>query len=196
MQTEIEAKFLNADHNTLRLKLKQVGAELIQPRRLMRRKNYDFANMRLGKKHRGWVRLRDEGDKTTLSYKQLNDSLHGTQEVNLTVESFDKSDALLAAIGLGVKQSQETKRESWKLGKVEIELDEWPWIKPFAEIEGPDETTVRQVAAKLGLDWPSALHGSVEVAYQAEYDITDDDIYAVADMKFDDPAPKNWRRHK
>lgn len=194
MQTEIEAKFLSVDHDALRRKLKQAGAELVQPKRLMRRNNYDYADGRL-QKIGGWVRVRDEGHKVTLSYKQLNDrSLHGTEEVNLAVDSFEQAGAFLTAIGLEIKNHQESKRESWKIGDVEIELDEWPWIRPFAEIEGPDESSVREVAKKLRLDWSSALHGSVEVAYQAEYDVTDEEIYAVAKMRFDDPPPKTWKR--
>jgi adenylate cyclase class 2 len=72
MQTEIEAKFLNVDHSTIRKKLKKVGAVRIQSVRLMRRKNFDFKDLSLEKEKSGWVRVRDEGDKVTLSYKQLN----------------------------------------------------------------------------------------------------------------------------
>lgn len=194
MQTEIEAKFLDVDHDALRGKLKQVGAEMVQPKLLMRRNNYDFADGRL-QKVSGWARVRNEGNKITLSYKQLNDrSLHGTKEVNLTVDSFERADAFLTSIGLEMTSHQETKRESWRLGDVEIELDEWPWIKPLAEIEGPDEASIREVAGKLGLDWDNALHGSVEVAYQAEYDVTDDDIWAVTQIKFGSPPPKSWKK--
>lgn len=194
MQTEIEAKFLNVDHDALRRKLEQVGAELVQPKRLMRRNNYDYADGRLQKTN-GWVRVRDEGGKVTLSYKQMNDrSLHGMQEIDLVIDSFERAEAFLTAIGLEIKSHQESKRESWKLGDVEVELDEWPWIKPFAEIEGPDEASVREVAKRLGLDWSGALHGSVEVAYQAEYDVTDDEIYAVTQAQFDNPPPKTWKK--
>lgn len=194
MQTEIEAKFLDVDHAALRRALKQAGAQLVHPLRLMRRKNYDYADNRLGEKH-GWVRVRDEGNKITLSYKQQNErSLHGMQEINLTVDSFDVADAFLAVLGLEAKHYQETKRESWRLGEVEIELDQWPWIRPFVEIEGPDEASVRAAAEKLGLAWDKALHGSVEVAYQAEYDVSNEDIHGVARLEFGSPVPKIWRR--
>lgn len=176
MQTEIEAKFLDVDHDLLRAKLKQLGATCEQPMRLMRRKNYDYPDSRL-EKIGGWVRVRDEGDKVTLSYKQLNDrTLHGTQEVSLIVNSFGDSCKLLEAIGLVEKTYQETKRESWSLDGMQVELDEWPWVKPFVEIEGPDESSLRNLADQLGLDWSQAVHGSVEIAYQAEYDATEHEI--------------------
>lgn len=190
MKPEIEAKFLDVGHNELRVKLKELGAECVQPMRLMKRKNYDFSDGRL-RKVGGWVRLRDEGGKITLSYKQLNDrTLLGTHEVSVEVGDFASADAFLAAIGLQVKTYQETKRESWRLGTLEIELDEWPWAKPFVEIEGPDETSVKDLAAKLGLDWDTVCHGSAEIVYRAEYDITDEEFNNIPILTFDQPMPE------
>jgi adenylate cyclase class 2 len=176
MQTEIEAKFLDIDHVAMRMRLQVAGAKLVHPSCLMKRRNYDFADMRL-EKIGGWVRLRDEGDKITLSYKQLNDrTLHGTKEVSVVVDDFAAAHDFLEAIGVEQNAYQETKRESWLLDGVQIELDEWPWIAPFLEIEGPSENAVRDAAAKLELDWQKAVHGSVEVAYQAEYDVSEAEI--------------------
>lgn len=177
MQTEIEAKFLDVDHNYFRTKLKELGAICDQPLRLMRRKNFDYVDNRLEKEFTGWVRVRDEGDKITLAYKQLNDrSMHGTKEISIVVSSFDDTCKLLESIGLEAKSYQETKRESWKLNDVEIELDEWPWIPPFMEIEAPGEDKLRETANKLGLQIDKAVHGSVEIAYQAVYDVTDEEV--------------------
>lgn len=191
MKPEIEAKFLDVDHEGLRAKLKAIGAECVQPQRLMKRKNYDFPDGRLNKVG-GWARLRDEAGKITLAYKQLNDrTLHGTHEVSLGVDSFEAADAFLQAIGLAEMSYQETKRESWRLGELEIELDEWPWIKPFAEIEGPSEAGLKKLAEQLGLDWAKTCHGSVEVAYQAEYDTTEQEIDDIPVITFDKPLP-DW----
>lgn len=195
MQTEIEAKFLNINHDTFRKKLESIGATCVVPMRLMRRKNFDYADRRLEKEFTGWVRVRDEGDKVTLAYKQLNDrSLHGTKEVSVTVNDFDDTCQLLESIGL-VKQSyQETRRESWMLGDIEIELDEWPWIPPFVEIEAPDENSLRDIAAKLELDMNVAVHGSVEIAYQAVYDVTDEDVDHWDEILFTDVP--DWLEEK
>lgn len=176
MDTEIEAKWLKVDHNEIRDKLKEAGAQLVKAERLMRRKNYDFSDQRLFKIG-GWVRVRDEGDKITLSYKQLNDrTLHGTKEVSVVVNDFEKACKFVESIGLVPKAYQETRRESWKLDGAEVELDTWPWIPSFVEIEAKDEDALRQVAKKLGLEWNKAVHGSVENAYQAVYDVTEDEI--------------------
>ncbi|HEX8226842.1 MAG TPA: class IV adenylate cyclase [Candidatus Saccharimonadales bacterium] len=191
MKPEIEVKFLSADHDSLRQKLSDAGAVCVQPMRLMKRKTFDFPDDRLRIDRNGWARIRDEGDKITMSYKQLNDrSLHGTHEVNLIIDSFESGDAFLCELGLIQKSYIETKRESWHLEDFEIELDVWPWAKPYIEIEGPDETTLRQLADRLGLDWSSSCFGSVEIVYQAEYDITEDEFNDIPVVTFDTAPPE------
>lgn len=185
MQTEIEAKFLDVDHDALRAKLRALGAVCEQPMRTMFRKGFDFPDRRLRKEKNGWVRIRNEGDKVTMSYKQLDDrGVHGTKEVCLTIDSFEQAEVFLRAIGLAPEVSQETRRESWRLGHIEIELDEWPWTKPYAEIEAHSEQELRDVAEKLGLDWNKVLHGSVEVVYTAEYDVTEDEVNSWPEVSF------------
>ena len=184
MQTEVEAKFLNVNYEEIRAKLKKLGAVCEQPMRLMIRNNFDYPDRRL-EKVGGWIRIRDESGKITLSYKQLNDrTLHGTKEVNLVVDDFQKATDFLKAIGLRLDNYQETKRESWRLDEVEVELDEWPWIKPFVELEGHSEEDIKKVAEKLNLDWSRAIHGSVENAYQAEYNVTEAEVDSIAEIKF------------
>jgi adenylate cyclase class 2 len=190
MQPEIEVKFLNVNHDELRARLTTIGAAQVQPFRLMRRKNFDFPDNRLTHDKHGWVRIRDEGDKVTMSYKQLNDrTLYGTQEVNVVVDSFEKAEDFLGRLGLEQKSYQETKRESWRLDNFQIELDEWPWVAPYIEIEGPDEASLRQLAQQLGLDWEQACYGSVEVVYQAQYDVTDDEFDAIRLVTFETQLP-------
>ncbi len=186
MDTEIEAKWLNINHDEMRELLKAHGAELIQPERFMTRRVYDHEDHRLEKKG-GWVRVRNEGDKITLSYKQLNDrTLHGTKEVTVTVDDFDRTCSFLESIGLKSYSFQETKRESWELDGTEVELDTWPWIPPYVEIEAKSEEKLRVVANKLGLDFSNALHGSVEVAYQAVYDVTEQEVDGWDEITFID----------
>ncbi len=176
MDTEIEATFTNIDTGDVRDRLVEIGAKQISKERILRRKNYDYADNRL-QKIGGWVRLRDEGDKVTLSYKQLNDrTLHGMKEVSFTVEDFEKPALFLTSIGFVQKSYQETKRESWMIDGVEVEIDEWPWIPPFIEIEGKSEEVVQLVAERLGFEWINAQHGSVETIYQENYNVTEEEV--------------------
>ena len=192
MKPEIEAKFLDVDHDALRAKLTEIGAKCVHPMRIMKRKGYDFPDGRLRQEKNGWVRVRDEGDKVTMSYKQLNNrELDGTHEAQLTIDNFDAACDFLEALGLVHNVYQVTKRESWRLGDFEIELDVWPWVKPYIEMEGPDEAGLKDMAAKLGLDWGKVCHGSVEIVYRDEYDVTDADINGIPRITFEDTIP-DW----
>jgi adenylate cyclase class 2 len=184
MQTEIEAKWLSIDITEMRKNLITAGAILKAPERLMVRSVFDYADKRL-EKIGGWVRVRDEGDKVTLSYKQLKDrTLYGTKEITVTVDDFKNTCAFLTSIGLVQYSFQETKRESWKINDTEIELDTWPWIPSFIEIEAKDEGSLRETAKLLGLDFAHAMHGSVETAYQAVYDVSEEEIDNWPEIRF------------
>ena len=76
------------------------------------------------------------------------------------------------------------------MGGVEVTIDTWPWIPTFVEIEGASETKLRDAADKLGLDWSKAMHGSVETAYQAYYQVSEDDVNGWESMTFS-PVP-SW----
>ena len=190
METEIEAKFPDIDADALRLMLKEKGAILEHPEVSMRRKNFDYSDRRL-EKMGGWIRVRDEGNKVTLSYKQLNDrTLHGTKEINVVVDDFDKVCKFMEAIGMAAKAYQETKREKWNYKGVEVTIDTWPWVPTFVELEGPTEELVKSVASNLGFDWNTAMHGSVETIYQMHYDFTEQEIDSWESITF--IAPPIW----
>jgi len=185
METELEAKFLDIDKEALRKKLKEVGAKLIYPERLMKRNVFDYPDERL-EKEGAWIRVRDEGDnKITLSYKRLVDrTLQGTKEITLDVANFDTMTSFLLAIGLKQDAYQETKREKWELDGSEITIDTWPWIPTFVEIESPTEKGLMNIAKDLGFDWSQAMHGSVETAYQKYYDVTEQEVDAWESITF------------
>ena len=172
----MEAKFLDIDMDNLRNKLIILNAKLIHPEVFMKRKTFDYSDNKL-RKVGGWVRVRDEYDKITLSYKQLNDrTLHGTKETSVEVNDFEKTCQLLLDMGFIQKSYQETRREKWILDGNEITIDTWPWIPSFIEIEGNTEKSLRNVIKKLGLKIEEAMHGSVETVYQKHFDVTEDEI--------------------
>ena len=184
METEIEVKFTDIDPAELRQKLNRLGGELVHEEILMKREVLDFPDLTLYQVG-GWVRVRDEGDKITLSYKQVDDrTLHGTKEVSVIVDDFEETRKLLRCLGLVPKSFQETRREKWLLNKCEITIDTWPWIPTFVEIEGPSEGLVREASSMLGFDWKEAMHGSVEPVYQQHFDVTEDEINAWTEIKF------------
>ncbi len=194
MKTEIEAKWLDIAAPGVRVRLRELGAALVYPERLMRRYAFDYPQGTM-RNRGGWARVRDEGDRVTMSYKQLNDrGLHGTHETTLVVDSFEHAKEFLEDLGLVVKSYQETKRELWRLADAEITIDTWPWIPTFVEIEAPEESTLWEVAAKLELPKEAALHGSVEIVYQRYYDVTEEDVDSWSEITFT-PVP-GWLEQK
>jgi len=176
MKTEIEGKFLDVSKRELRKRLQDLKARLVHKEMLMRRINYDYADGRL-QKVGGWIRIRDEGDKVTLAYKQLNDrTIHGTKEVSVIVNNFEDVCRFLEAIGLKKKSYQETKREKWLLYDIEITIDTWPWVPAFVELEGGNEMQLKKVAKMLNFDWSKVMHGSVETVYQKYFNFTEEEI--------------------
>lgn len=189
MQTEIEVKFTNVDHDDVRSKLKQLGAKLIHPMRLMRRVTIDTDEM---KQRDAFVRIRDQGDKTTITYKQFDElSLTGAKEIEVQVDDFENAIKLFAAAGLGHGSFQESKRETWSAGDVDIELDEWPWLAPYIELEGTSEEAIKQLATQLGFDWGHAVFGDVMAAYRVQYPHLSekDTVGNIAEVRFGHPPP-------
>jgi adenylate cyclase class 2 len=192
MNTEIEAKFINVNHDEIRDKLKEFGAVLEQPKRLMRRVVIHTPEMTT---KNAFLRVRDEGYRTTITYKQFDgDTVDGAKEHEVEVSSFDEAINILSASGLAYDTYQESKRENWRLGDVEIMLDEWPWLNPYIEIEGKSEQAIQEVAQLLGFEWSDAVFGGVANVYKKQYPYIGDEGNRIINqewptIKFNDPAP-------
>ncbi len=188
MKTEIEVKFLDVDFEAIRSKLTALGGVCEQPMRMMRRALIETPAMR---EREGFIRVRDEGDKTTLTYKQFHEqSLTGAREHEVVISDFDTALAIFAEASLEYHTFQESKRETWRLGDVEIVLDEWPWINPYIEVEGGTEQAVTETAEKLGFDWDDAVFGSVDVIYRKVYpQMTNRGVIDIKEVRFGDPVP-------
>jgi adenylate cyclase class 2 len=188
MQTEYEATFTNIDKQTVRERLTDAGATLVRPEFLQRRIPFHLPP---GKRSPdAWARVRDEGDKITLSYKQITgDNIQDQKEICLVVDDFEAAVELLKNIGCEAKSYQETKRELWRLDGVDITIDEWPFLEPFVEVEGPDEASVRSVSEKIGFDYNNALFCAVGKLYYMKYGIHPDNINTAEKIIFDMENP-------
>ena len=181
MKAEIEAKFLNVDKENIRKLLKNIGAELVAPERLMDRAVFD------GKRKSEYYRVRNEGSQITMSFKREEKrSIEGMKEICLTVDNYNNAVEFLTSLAGKPKALQETYRESWVKDGVEIDIDTWPWIPSFIEIEGKSAEAVEGIADKLGLKMVDAKYGSVGIAYRQVFDVTDEDINGMPEIKFTD----------
>ncbi len=163
---EFEIKFLEVDVLELEKKLIAIGAKKIGET-FSRVENFDFPDFRL-KKINGWVRLRTEFDKTTLTYKERQGVTsddgstkdHGMKELEVVVGDFNTTKNLLFAIGLIVKFEQERKRIRWIKDDIEFDIDTWPLVPTYLEIEGPSMEKLKEISEELGLDWEKHFIGS------------------------------------
>lgn len=198
MQQEIEAKFLDQNHEEIRERLRALGAKQEVPMKLVRRTVFDYPDRRL-KKRGAWIRLREELDgRIELMLKTVKADVIGeTFEQPVTVTSYEAAQQFLVAIGLEVKAEEESRRELWRHGTVEVMLDEWPWVKPYIEIEALNKNTVKEFSQKLGLHWPDAQFGSVTSVYQNEYGITREEFTALElTISFNIPVPEALKNFK
>ena len=178
---EIEAKFLDVDVLRLKQKLESNGAQFIGSFDY-KRKSYDFEGLLLAKSRHGWVRLRDEGERVTLAYKQrlgvkTNDgsiSDLGMKEIEVVVSDFNLTDQFLKSIGLIEKFYEENKRERYIFDEVEIDIDTWPMIPTYVEFEGSSWEHVKKVAEKLGFNWEEHLRCTTMQIYR-KYGIEEND---------------------
>ena len=176
MQTEFEATFMIDSKEQIRNILKNCDAKLIKKEFLQRRVVFNLP--RGHEIEHGWLRVRDEKDKITLSLKVVhnNTGIENQKELQLNIDNFDSAVELLLLIGCEKKSYQENLRELWIIDSVEITIDEWPFMEPYIEIEGPTEDIVKKVTSKLGFDYSKAYFGSIDGMYAKKYSITEDRV--------------------
>jgi adenylate cyclase, class 2 len=154
---EIELKFIDIDTGEIERKLVELGAEKVGDFHY-KRIVFDYPDFRLDKEA-AWVRLRDEGDKITLTFKQrmgenLRDKLSGDDgmyEREVIVSDFEATREILLKMGLIEKMYQENKRTRYILDNVECDIDTWPLLDPYLEIEGASWEKVHAMVDMLGL---------------------------------------------
>lgn len=181
MKPEIEAVFIDINKAELRQRIADAGGKLLQPEMRMQRVIFALDG-------HSFARVRDEGNKITMTYKRVDRcTITGTQEINLTVDNYDDAVAFLQALGHQIKAEQETLREEWELDGVELDIDTWPWLPTYVEVEGGSVEAVQAVAEKLGFNMADAHYGSVDEIYKLYYDVTSEDVNTAPIIKFIDP---------
>ncbi|MFH1430745.1 MAG: CYTH domain-containing protein [Candidatus Uhrbacteria bacterium] len=173
MDIEYEATFTKIDRDNVRERLRAAGAQCTRPEFLQRR--YVFQLPEGHEISGGWLRVRDEGNRVTMSVKVVDgDHIEDQKEICVGVDHMEHAVELLEAIGCVRKAYQETRREQWILDGVEIDIDEWPWLEPFVEVEGASEEAVRVVSERIGFDWTAAKFCQVATLYAEKYGLAED----------------------
>ncbi len=126
----------------------------------------------------GFVRVRDEGDRITMTYKVVGgDSIADQKEVLVVVNDFADTVEFLNSVGCVSQTYEESKRELWILNDTEITIDDWPFLGPIIEIEGKSENDVKDVSSKMGFDWDQARFCTAGTLYKEKYGRGPVDLY-------------------
>ena len=187
MALEIEAKILSVDIAACREKLAACGYVCTRPRFKMRRYTFMLTEMPgLIDNGNKWARVRDEGDKVTMTFKHtFNASAEGTNEIEFIVSDFDKAAEFMRGLGYHNAAYQENFRENWVKGEVEVSFSEWPGIPAFAEVEGPTEDQVKKACTELNFDFTQAVFGGVGAVYGIQSEVSAADISKVKVLTFE-----------
>ena len=147
-------KFLVEDLETVRARLKTVGAELVAPRVHEHNIRFDTPDEALLRR-RELLRLRQD-TRVRLTFKgqaavDPTSEAKVHEEIELEIADFERMSTILGRLGFLPAQTYEKFRETYHWGGVEIVLDEMPF-GDFVELEGA-EAGLKEAAASLGLDW-------------------------------------------
>lgn len=155
---EIEVKFLVADEGALRQRLDAAGAQQVRGSVHEHNVRFDDESGTLLKEGK-LLRLRQD-DAARLTFKGVaqSDRLSEAKirvELETTVGDFDLAMAILERLGFKPQQVYEKYRETFRLGDVEVVLDELPFGR-FVELEG-SEAGIRDAARRLDLPWEERI---------------------------------------
>ena len=144
-------KVLDIDVELVRKRLLELGAKQVKKGRETNQM-YDFPDERLWEDG-GYARIRAFNGKSILTFKRR---LPGTTykksvEIETVVEDGAAMSGILLALGLKLRRTDEKDRESYRLGDVLYEIDHWPTVPPYLEVEAPTEALVEQGLATLGI---------------------------------------------
>jgi predicted adenylyl cyclase CyaB len=147
---EIEVKILDVDFNKTVVKLKSLGAKKVFEGDLDTI-IYDYPDNSLHKNNQH-LRLRKEGKKTFLTFKQklISKSVKSADEIEIEVADMAKTAKLLFGLGLKKIKIFSKKRISYKLKDAKFEFDKLDGIPLFIEMEVEDKKIIAKYLKLLG----------------------------------------------
>lgn len=178
MEQEFETQILDIDAKEIAQKLRDLGAKET-PEVLQKRWVFDLP--KAGKNGR-WIRIRQIGAKTTITYKnKLGTGVSNTQELETEVTDFEKAVKIFQAMNVWIgNYYQENKRHKFELENIEFALDTWPIIPTMLEIEGKCAKDVQKGLKMLDLEGKEIGHVGHKNIY-AKYGI---DLHSYKELKF------------
>lgn len=175
---EYECRILDIDLEKFLSKLESLDAK-DKGERLQQRYISDFNPVDPD----SWIRLRTNGEVCTLALKSLKrtDELGNTLEEEVEVSDIDTMNRILKRLGYHHRNYQENIRHSFDLCGVSIDIDSWPLIPTYVEVEGSSEREVYDTLRLLGVDFDQVTTLDVESIYREIYGIN---IKEIKELRF------------
>lgn len=171
MQKEIETRFLEIDKDEFIKKLISLGAVDRGEEKLEETIFHAADGSWIGK--RKFVRLRKKKDKIKITYKEnVEQAVDSAREIEFEVSDLDKCSKFFEKVGLKAMRQIEKFRHTLELDDVTVDIDTWPKIPVYVEIEGPSVESLQKFCEKFGLDWEKRFDGDArEVFRKYGYDL-------------------------
>ncbi|OGI58298.1 hypothetical protein A3C60_02195 [Candidatus Nomurabacteria bacterium RIFCSPHIGHO2_02_FULL_37_45] len=169
---EIETKVLEVDKEEIKRKLNLLGAKEIQNTRLI----VDWYGPK-GLTHDGddpwYLRIRTTSDgKNEVSYKslpQITGNTRHSDEINLNISDALTLGKLFENIGMENYAHQEKDRISFILKDWNFDLDQYPGMPAYLEIEGKSHEHVQEAIKLLNLENHKSIGEGERVLIKKEY---------------------------
>ena len=163
MSIEFEAKFLDIDKIEMRKILKDLGATLVHEKQRYVR----IIFKRCTDDVKGFARIRNEGDKVTMTVKIYKDPKFPEEYEVEIKDGFEKGANFLRSLGLEQKAFQETYREKWSHPLAhEITFDDVPGIPTYMEVDCTGEENLNKLVDLLKLDKSKMRFGAYGKQYE------------------------------
>lgn len=175
MAQEIETKVLDIDAEGVKKQLADLGAKKIQETRLI----VDWYRPKGEKSgEENWfLRIRSYSDgKNEVTWKAKSDIL-GTarrhKEINFDIAEPEKLADLFEELSLEKYAHQEKDRTSFAFKDWQFDIDEYPGMPAFLEIEGESEDHVKEAIRLLGLEnnrtWADGERKLIQNIYKLDW---------------------------
>lgn len=141
---EVEVKILDINPAEVRKKLKKAGARKVFENTTIHARCYDFPDSRI-RKAGDHVRLRKVGKEAEITFKDLKSrkKYKDNVETDVPVGDFGAMHRFFRKLGLKMYADYKKKRSRYRLGKWQYDIDKYPKIPTFVEIEVKSESAVK-----------------------------------------------------
>lgn len=184
MKNELMGKY---NHNYLNLILEQTTNNLELEQLVNDQTVLNIAHS-FGINPNKWIRLRETDDLTTIATKNIlekkaEENRQPVLETEIGVSSISQANEFLEQLGFAYRNYQEKRRITFILNDVEVDIDFWPLIPPYMEIESTDEK-IDEIIDLLNLKDYEIVSCNTEEVY-SKYNLN---IYNYRELRLDEKS--------